>query len=72
MFFLQRIFRFKIALLVFKALKAMALTHLQEILNAKTPGGYSLRSDALRLLVVPVTKCKTFGERAFAVAGLRV
>ena len=50
----------------------MALTHLQEILNAKTPGGYSLRSDALGLLVVPVTKCKTFGDCAFAVAGHRV
>ena len=69
MFFPERIFRFKIVLLVFKALKGMALTHLQEILNAKTPGGYSLRSDALGLLVVPVTKCKTFRDRAFAVAG---
>lgn len=50
----------------------MALTYLQELLNAKTPGRYSLRSDPLRLSVVPVTKCKTFGDRAFAVAVPRV
>ena len=48
----------------------MALTYLQELLNAKTPGLYSLRSDPL-LPVVPVTKCKTFGDRAFAVAGFQ-
>lgn len=46
--------------------------YLQELLNAKTQGRYSLRSDALGLLVVLVTKFKTFGDCAFAVAVPRV
>ena len=30
-----------------------------------------MRSDDQHLLLVPRTKCKTFGDRAFAVAGPR-
>lgn len=46
--------------------------HLQELLNAKTPRRHSLCRDARGLLVVPVTRCKTFGDHAFVVAGPRV
>ena len=45
----------------------MAPMYLQERLNAKTPGRFSQSSDALGLLVVPVTTCKTFRDRTFGV-----
>ena len=47
----------QIALLVFKALKGMTPMYLYALLNAKTRGRYSLPSDALGLLVVPITRC---------------
>ena len=62
----------KIALLVFKALKDMAPTYIRELLELKPLSRYALRSDIQNLLKVPRTKCKTFGDRAFAVAGPRV
>jgi exonuclease III len=64
--------KFKIALLVFKALKDMAPTYIRELLELKPLSRYALRSDTQNLLKVPRTKCKTFGDRAFAVAGPRV
>ena len=35
----------------------------------KPPSRYQLRSDDKFFLVVPKTKCKTFGDRAFYKAG---
>ena len=56
----------QIALLVFKALRGMAQMYLQDLFQVKTPGRFSLRSDALGLLKVPPTV--TFGDPAFAAA----
>ena len=42
--------------------------YLQDLLQVKTPGQYALRSHTLGLLKVPYTWCKTYGDRAFAVA----
>ena len=64
--------KFKIALLVFKALQGMLPSYLMELLHAKKPSRYDLRNDYQQLLVIPKTKCKTFGERAFSVAGPKV
>ena len=64
--------KFKIALLVFKALKDMDPAYIRELLELKPLSRYALRSDTQNLLKVPHTKCKTFGDRAFAVAGPRV
>ena len=60
----------QIALLLFKTLRGMAPMYLQDLLQVKTPGRYSLRSDALGLHKVPHTcmACKTSGDRAIAVA----
>lgn len=57
----QSIFE-QIALLVFKALRGITPMYLQDLLQVKTPGRYSLRSDSLGLLTVPHTWCKTFGH----------
>ena len=59
--------KFKIALLVFKALKDMAPVYIRELLELKPLSRYALRSDTQNLVKVPRTKCKTFGDRAFAV-----
>ena len=45
----------QIALLVFKVLRGMVPMYLQDLLQVKNPGRYSLRSDALGLLKVPHT-----------------
>ena len=45
----------QIALLLFKTLRVMAPMYLQDLLQVKTPGRYSLRSDALGLHKVPHT-----------------
>ncbi|XP_068750744.1 uncharacterized protein [Montipora capricornis] len=60
----------QIALLLFKTLKVMAPMYLQDLLQVKTRGRYSLRSDALGLHKVPHTCMagKTSGGRAFTVA----
>ena len=50
----------------------MAPMYLQDLLNAKTPGRYSLSSDALGLLVLLVTRFKTYGDCAFALTVPRV
>ena len=64
--------KFKIALIVFKALKGMAPSYLIELLHAKTPGRYALRGDSQHLFTAPRTKCRTFGDRSFAAAGPKV
>ena len=64
--------KFKIALLVFKALKGMAPSYLSGMLQPKPTSRYSLRSNNENLLIIPRTRCKTFGDRAFAVAGPQI
>ena len=61
--------KFKIALLVFKALKGIAPSYLNGMLQPKPTSRYSLRSNNENLLIIPRTRCKTFGDRAFVVAG---
>ena len=74
---------FKIALLVFKALKGMAplnpeliviltLLNLSRMLQPKPTSRYFLRNNNETLLIIPQTRCKTFGDRAFAVAGPKI
>ena len=61
--------QFKILLLVFKALESKASVDIRDLMKPKVAGGYTLRSDNLRLLQVPKTKCKSFGDRAFTHSG---
>ena len=61
-------FKFKINLIVPQSF-CFVVT---DLLHIKPPGRYAMRSDDQHLLLVPRTKCKTFGDRAFAVAGPRV
>ena len=63
---------FKIALIVYKALNGYSPSYITDLLHIKPPGRYEMRSDDQHLLLVPRTKCKTFGDRALAVAGPRV
>ena len=64
--------KFKIALLIFKTLKGMASLYLSRMLQPKPTSRYSLRSNNENLLIIPRTICKTFGDRAFAVAGPKI
>ena len=43
--------------------------YIRDLLKPKAEGGYTLRSEKLRLLQVPKTNCKSFGVRAFAHSG---
>lgn len=43
--------------------------YLSELRHVKQPSRYNLRSDQQQHLVIPKTRCKPFGDRAFAVAG---
>ena len=43
--------------------------YIRDLLKPKVAGGYTLRSEQLRLLQVPKTKCKSFRVRAFAHSG---
>ena len=62
--------RFKVALLVFKSIKGMVPKYLKDQISiSKT--SYSLRRDAITLKQ-PRIRCKTFGDRTFAVAGPKV
>ena len=58
---------FKILLFVFKALNGLAPQYLAELLHVRTPTR-ALRSSSELLLVVPRSRLKTKGDRAFAVA----
>jgi hypothetical protein len=64
--------RFKIALLVFKAMRDMAPSYLCDLIKEQMPGRYALRSNNQKLLQIPRTKTKTFGDRAFAVSAPRI
>ena len=62
---------FKILLLVFKSLNDLAPTYISDLLTQYIPSR-SLRSSNQSLLVVPRSIQKTYGDRAFAVAGPRL
>ena len=57
-----------VLLLVYKALHGLAPSYISHLLNFKT---YSrlLRSSCKEYLVVPRSRMKTYGDRAFSIAG---
>ena len=58
--------------MIFKALNALAPRYLIDMLQTKFCASYKLRSNmSTDTLMIPKTKCKTFGDRAFAVVGPR-
>ena len=62
--------KFKIALLVYKALDNMAPIYISKLLIPKPSSHrWILRSDDQGLLHIPKTNCKTLGDRSFAHAG---
>ena len=66
--------QFKILLLVFKALQGWAPQYLIDLVRPRQSGSRALRSasNVNVTLEVPRTKCKTFGDRAFAVSAPRL
>lgn len=58
---------FKITLLVFKVPHGLAPSYLEDLIRVKPEGRYHLRNKDQ--LLVPKTKCKTFGDRAFFKSG---
>ncbi|KAL3059775.1 hypothetical protein OYC64_014385 [Pagothenia borchgrevinki] len=62
---------FKILLFVFKALNGLAPAYIAKLLHRYTPAR-ALRSADQLLLIVPKTRLKTRGDRAFAAAGPRL
>ena len=62
---------FKLLLIVYKSLHNAAPTYLSGLLKPYHPKA-NLRSGSLELLVVPKCTTKTFGERAFYIAGPRL
>ncbi len=62
--------KFKVLLLVFKALNGKAPNYLAEMMQFKDSLKTRSSKDKL-LLQVPRTKCSTFGDRAFSVYGPR-
>ena len=59
---------FKILLIMFKALHGLAPGYLSDLITPYRPSR-SLRSMVANLLILPKCRTKTYGERAFAVAG---
>ena len=64
--------QFKILLLVFKAINRWAPQYLVEMVKPRTTRSRVLRTDKHLVLEVPRTRCKTFGDRAFASSGPRL
>lgn len=62
----QRII-YKVVLLTFKALHHMSPNYIEDMLVPYTPSR-TLRSSHMGLLVIPSTRTKTYGTRAFSVA----
>ena len=58
--------KFKVLIFVFKALNGMAPRYISDLIRKKSSPRSALRSNDLMLLVMPRTKCKTLGDRAFA------
>ena len=63
---------FKVLVLVFKALHGQAPCYLSSLLEVQQYRYKALRSASSLNLVVPRTKCVTFGDRAFSVYGPRL
>ena len=59
---------FKVLLLVYNALDGLAPSYISDLLNFKTHSR-SLRSSCKEYLVVPRSRLKTYGDRAFSIAG---
>ena len=59
---------FKVLLLVYKALHGLAPSYISDLLNFKTYFR-SLRSSCKEYLAVPRSRLKTYGDRAFSIAG---
>ncbi len=59
---------FKILLFVFKALSGTTPEYLSDLLNPNTPSR-PLRSSEKRVLMVPRSRLKLKGDRAFSIAG---
>ena len=59
---------FKVLLLVYKALHGLAPSYISDLLNFKTYSR-SLRSSSKEYLAVPRSRLKTYGDRAFSIAG---
>ena len=59
---------FKVLLLVYKVLHGLAPSYISDLLNFKTYSR-SLRSSCNEYLVVPRSRLKTYGDRAFSIAG---
>lgn len=57
---------FKIVFLTFKAVNNLAPNCVCELLHRYTPGR-SMRSSSLNLLLIPPSKLKSYGDRAFSV-----
>ena len=57
-----------VLLLVYKALHGLAPSYISDLLNFKTYSR-SLRSSCKEYLVVPRSRLKTYGDRAFSIAG---
>uniref|UniRef100_A0A8C1P909 Reverse transcriptase domain-containing protein n=1 Tax=Cyprinus carpio TaxID=7962 RepID=A0A8C1P909_CYPCA len=62
---------FKILVITFRALHGQAPSYVQDLLHMHTPYR-SLRSSGQDLLIVPRTRLKTRGDRAFCVVGPRL
>ena len=59
--------RYKICLITFKALRQQCPDYIQSMLKPYVPSR-PLRSASQKLLVIPSSRTKTYGERAFSVA----
>lgn len=64
----EYLLRTKVLLLVYKALHGLAPSYISAFLNFKTYSR-SLRSSCKEYLVVPRSRLKTYGDRAFSIAG---
>ena len=62
---------FKILLTVFKILQGRAPEYLTELITIYNPGR-SLRSNGNLILNVPRSNTKSWGDRAFSIAGPRL
>ena len=58
----------KLLLMVFKALNGLAPAYIADLLQPKVASTRSLRSDHQKLLVIPRSHTKTYGDRNFRYA----
>ena len=62
---------FKLMLIVFKSIHNAAPSYLTELLKPYHPAA-NLRPGSRELLIIPNSKMKSFGDRAFSIAGPRL